>query len=131
VEAWLAIPEQGFPEILDRFSADRKAELTVKMQDLMSLFDSLNMCKFVLYAGVTVGTLVDWLNTVTGWGFDQEELMQAGERIFSLKARFNRREGLTRTDDRLPERLRGRPIGEQFPRMLEEYYWIRGRAAEG
>jgi glucosamine 6-phosphate synthetase-like amidotransferase/phosphosugar isomerase protein len=29
----------------------RKAELAVRMQDLMSVFDSLKRCKFVLYGG--------------------------------------------------------------------------------
>ena len=126
VEAWLAMPELGFPEILDRFSAERKAELCVKMQDLMSLFDSLKMCKFVLYAGVTIQRLVEWLDRVTGWGFDQAQLLEAGRRIFELKLSFNRREGLSREEDRIPRRLSRGEIGSQLPRMLGEYYRIRG-----
>jgi aldehyde:ferredoxin oxidoreductase len=126
VEAWLAMPELGFPEILDRFSGDRKAELTVKMQDLMSLFDSLKMCKFVLYAGVTIATLVEWLDRVTGWGFDQEQFLETGRRIFESKLRFNRREGVSREADRLPVRLSRGEIGDRLPRMLEEYRRIRG-----
>jgi aldehyde:ferredoxin oxidoreductase len=125
LEAWLAMPELGFPEIMDRFSIERKAEMTARMQDLMSVFDSLKMCKFVLYAGINIRTLVEWLNLVTGWGFDQAELMRAGEKIFSLKRSFNRREGLSREQDRLPGRFIDGPIGKQLPRMLEEYYRIR------
>jgi aldehyde:ferredoxin oxidoreductase len=125
VEAWLAMPELGFPEILDRFSADRKAELTVKMQDLMSLFDSLKICKFVLYAGVSVKTLVEWLDRVTGWGFDQAHFLETGRWVFDSKLRFNRREGVGRDKDTIPRRLRRGSIGSQLPRMLEEYYRIR------
>jgi aldehyde:ferredoxin oxidoreductase len=124
-EAWLAMPELGFPEILDRFSANRKAELTVKMQDLMSLFDSLKMCKFVLYSGVSVKTLVEWLDRVTGWGFDKAHFLETGRRIFDSKLRFNRREGLGREEDTIPRRLRRGEIGTRLPRMLEEYYRIR------
>jgi aldehyde:ferredoxin oxidoreductase len=127
VEAWLAMPELGFPEVLDRFTAERKAELTVKMQDLMSLFDSLKMCKFVLYAGVTIRTLVEWLDRLTGWGFDQSQFLEAGRRIFEWKLQFNRREGLSRDADTIPERLSRGQIGGQLPRMLEEYYRIRER----
>jgi aldehyde:ferredoxin oxidoreductase len=130
VEAWLAMPELGFPEILDRFTPFRKAELTVKMQDLMSLFDSLKMCKFVLYAGVTVGTLIEWLNRVTGWGLDQRQFLATGRRIFDLKVRFNRREGVGPEKDRLPVRLARGEIGGQLPRMLEDYYRIREAAVE-
>jgi aldehyde:ferredoxin oxidoreductase len=130
VEAWLEMPELGFPEILDRFSAQGKAELTVKMQDLMSLFDSLKMCKFVLYAGVNIATLVEWLDRVTGWGFDKARFMETGRRIFELKLRFNRREGVLRADDRLPGRLSRDEIGGKLPRMLDEYYRIRGGAED-
>jgi aldehyde:ferredoxin oxidoreductase len=129
VEAWLAMPELGFPEILDRFSAERKAELTAKMQDLMSLFDSLKMCKFVLYAGVTIKMLVEWLDRVTGWGFDRTRFLETGRRIFESKLRFNRREGLGREEDTLPRRLSRGEIGDQLPRMLKEYYRIRDLGA--
>ena len=125
VEAWLAMPELGFPEILDRFTAQRKAELCVKMQDLMSLFDSLKICKFVLYAGVTIGTLVEWFDRVTGWGFDKEQFLATGRRIFDSKLRFNRREGVSREEDRIPRRLSRGEIGTQLPRMLSEYHGMR------
>lgn len=41
-------------EIQDRFGIVNKAELVAKTQDLMSLFDALKLCKFLLHGGVKV-----------------------------------------------------------------------------
>ncbi len=131
LEAWMTMPELGFPEILDRFSPERKAEMTAKMQNLMSLFDSLKICKFVLYAGVEVKTLINWLNAVTGWNYDMDRFMETGERIFNLKVSFNRREGASPADDRLPARFLAGATGKNFEIMMKDYYKVRGWTKDG
>ncbi len=128
------MPELGYPEVMDRFGIEGRGRMAAVMQDLMCLFDSLKMCKFMVAGGIKVHHLVDFLNAVTGWDFDQEELMRAGERIFNLKRLYNVRCGVSRKDDTLPDRIlvhrRGAggaatnlpPVHE----MLSQYYEHRG-----
>ena len=42
---------------------------------------------------------------VTGWDLTMEDVLQIGERATNLARVFNAREGFTRQDDTLPERL--------------------------
>jgi len=133
-ERSVTLPDLGFPEIQERHSLNRKDELVTKAQNLMCMFDSLKVCKFILFGGVKPSILVEWLNLVTGWSMDLKEFMQIGERIFNLKRLFNVREGISRKDDSLPPRIlihkRGEggsadnlpPLGE----MLSRYYHYRG-----
>ncbi len=65
-------------------------------------------------------------------------LLETGERIYNLTRLFNIREGFSGKDDRLPPRLTevredtGWSIAkEDFDRMLNEYYQLRGWDAEG
>jgi len=131
LEAWNALPDLGFPEILDRFTLDRKAELTVKMQNLMSVFDSLKTCKFLLSLGVTPGGITDWLNSITGWEYSLEDLLETGNRIFNLKRLINLREGITAADDTLPDRVCTGPGGRSLNSLLQEYYSLRGWTSRG
>ncbi|MCF7791472.1 MAG: aldehyde ferredoxin oxidoreductase family protein [Victivallales bacterium] len=122
---WGCAPELGFKEPLDdMISTGRKAELTVKMQNLMSLFDSVKICKFAFSYNVTITKIVEWLNCITGWDLTVEEFLKTGERIFNLKTLFNRREGLTKKDDILPVRFLKSDY--DFIGLLEEYYVLRG-----
>ncbi len=131
LEAWYTLEELGFPEILDRFTLERKAELTAVMQNLMSVFDSLKLCKFLLPGGLKIATVVRWLNDVTGWDYTREELLTTGERIFNLKRLFNIREGISSADDTLPERFTTGPGGKHLKRLLAEYYQLRGWSETG
>lgn len=45
------------------------------------------------------------LNAATGWGMTMDEALQIGERATNMARVFNAREGFTRQDDVLPERL--------------------------
>lgn len=132
-ENGIAMPEIGIPETLDRFGVEGKGKLVFVTQNLMSMFDSLKCCKFVIFGGLTVRPLVDCLNYVTGWDFDIDEFMKAGERIFNLKRLYNVRCGISRKDDTLPERIltlmrEGGAEGKLPPLgvMLNEYYKCRG-----
>jgi aldehyde:ferredoxin oxidoreductase len=104
----------------------------MKFQHLMSMFDSLTCCKFVIYGGMTVSPLTKLLAHATGWDFDEKEFMKAGERIFNLKRLYNVRLGVSRKDDTLPPRMlvhrRGGGSNEIPPLnlMLDEYYRLRG-----
>jgi aldehyde:ferredoxin oxidoreductase len=78
------------------------------------------------------------------WGRETtaDELMTAGARIWNLGRLLNLREGLSRADDRLPERILDTPHadggaagkvigGGRFDEALDEYYALRGWDARG
>lgn len=77
------------------------------------------------------------MEAVTGLTLTPEEVARVGERINNLARAFNTREGFTRTDDVLPERLMTEPLEsgaskgqliskEDLRVMLDEYYTVRG-----
>lgn len=127
-----ALPDLGYPHALDRFANEGKAEFVFKMQNLMSMFDSLICCKFVIFGGMTVEPLTEFLNYATGWNFDKNEFLKTGERIFNLKRLYNIRCGISRKDDTLPPRILTHRRGggtNALPflnLMLDEYYRYRG-----
>ena len=90
-------------------------------------------------------TYADWaeyLKSITGWDFTEEELIRVGERNNNLARSFSVREGVTRAHDTLPYRLmceamtkgpaRGQMLtAEELSTMLDEYYHLRGWTPEG
>ncbi|MCW4020139.1 MAG: aldehyde ferredoxin oxidoreductase family protein [Candidatus Bathyarchaeota archaeon] len=134
-ERSVTIPDLGYPEVQDRFEVEGKGELVAKTQDLMCMFDSMKVCKFILFGGIKPPQLVEWLNWVTGWNMTLEEFMRTGERIFNLKRLYNVREGVSRKDDVLPPRIlthkRGEggsaeslpPLGEHLAQFYEYRGW--------
>ena len=118
-------------------TSPRKVKLVKICEDLMSLYNSLVICRFVFYpAGVSIETFTKLFHSVTGWSASPKELLKVGERSVSLTRAFNAREGFTRNDDILPERVmkplpEGAFEGEAYPRnvlqnMLDLYYDCRG-----
>jgi len=83
---------------------------------------------------------VDSLSTVltvaTGFEFDTAALGEAGERIYALERAFNVRQGITRKDDRFPQKpeVKETPQGkeelEKHTQMPTEYYQVRGYDSE-
>mgnify|MGYP005840308617 CR=1 FL=1 len=135
----LNMPELGYKEIPGRFDPTGKGKLVADLQDLMTLFDSLKLCKFIMFGGIKLTPILNWFNLVTGWNMAQEEFMRAGERISNLKRMFNVRLGVSRKDDWLPLRILTHRKGEggaadglpPLGRMLSEYYECRGWTPEG
>lgn len=133
-ERSLTLPDLGYDEVQDRFGIEGKGPFVATLQDLMCMFDSLKVCKFLLFAGVKPRHLVGWLNIVTGWDMDLNTFMRTGERIFNLKRQYNVELGVSRKDDTLPCRILTlrRGVGgapENLPPlnlMLSEYYEYRG-----
>jgi len=77
------------------------------------------------------------MEAVTGLSFTPEDVLEVGERVNNLAKAFNMREGFTRADDTLPERLMTEPLKagaskgqviskEDLDTMLDEYYSLRG-----
>ena len=128
------MPELGINEVQDRFGVMKKGELVAKTQDLMSLFDSLKLCKFLIYGSVKVTHILEYLNAVTGLGTTQAEFLRAGERIYNLKRMYDVRCGITRKDDTVPARMLQEKRKEggaadnlpPYSEVLDEYYEYRG-----
>lgn len=133
-EDWFSMADYGYPETTDRFdTSEFKVEMVIKFQHLMSMIDSMHVCKFIIFGGMTVDPLIEALNLVTGWDMDQEKFKITGERIFNLKRLYNTKLGISRKDDVLPPRIlhhpRGGTCGDFVPpvnAMLRDYYRMRG-----
>jgi len=129
-------------ELEEFFTINRKAKLTKDLQDLNSALWCLISCDNII--ANTSGDPMDFvdnaisaLNTF-GWKMDRQKFLEIGERIYNLTRLFNSREGFSRNDDQLPERLKepredtGWKIDEvDFEAMLSEYYSLRGWDEEG
>jgi aldehyde:ferredoxin oxidoreductase len=134
VESGLRFPDLGYTAPMDPYTAEAKAQLAVRMHDLMAAYDGLGICKFYITVSYGPTALTEWLNYATGWGVTPAELMQIGARIFAVKRLVNVARGQGGAADRLPLRLLTRrqrdDIGPVEPvameRMLAEYYALRG-----
>jgi aldehyde:ferredoxin oxidoreductase len=123
----------GYDQSQDPYRVEGKAKFSVAMQDLMTVFDALTVCKFIVFGGVGVPSLVHWLNCITGWDFDAASLLKVGTRAFNVKRLYNNRLGITRKDDALPLRLTNfaRDAGaskDKIPpqgQLLNDYYRLR------
>lgn len=84
-----------------------KVRLFTYLQHYWSLFDSLGLCIFT-FAPVrtySISQLPDMVKAATGWDTSLWELMKVGERATTLTRCFNIKQGKTKKDDTLPDRL--------------------------
>jgi aldehyde:ferredoxin oxidoreductase len=129
------------PYAVDRFAAQGKGKLTKWNQDIRTATcDCPTMCAFLLdmaVPGIAAKNTADLLTAVTGLVFTEETVFQCGERVNNLAQAFNVREGFSRKDDTLPERLMSEPLSDGASKgnyispddlkvMLDEYYSARG-----
>lgn len=87
-------------------------------------------------AFIQPGDVLAMINAASGWNLSMAEALQIGERATNLARVFNAREGFSRKDDRLPERLfQGLENGalkdqamprEDFERALTGLYALKG-----
>ncbi|MFB0507756.1 MAG: aldehyde ferredoxin oxidoreductase family protein [Thermodesulfobacteriota bacterium] len=138
-ERTLKAPEIGIPEPVDRFHVEGKGIIAAKSQNLMGMMDSLKLCKFILFGGITITDILKWYHHVTGGEMTADDFMKTGERIFNLKRLYNVRRGISRKDDSLPFRSltfkrMGKGLTPNLPplgQMLSEYYEYRGWSEDG
>jgi aldehyde:ferredoxin oxidoreductase len=145
-----AIDMYGLPEDLleevyeapvssDYTSYDGKSRMIWWQERLYAVTDSVGLCKFqTVFCSVHAPKWNEYsrlIQLATGLELSKAQLMEIGERIYTLERMFNLREGFTRKDDSLPERYfkeptpiglpvaRGKKIDkEKFEKMLDEYY---------
>jgi aldehyde:ferredoxin oxidoreductase len=140
-------PPEIIPALMDPDDETYKPDLVVFSEHYCAVSDALGVCKFTTaetYAlfpdDLAAGLSALWEREVTA-----EELLTAGERIVNLERLYNVRRGLSRADDRLPDRFTaepleiyafdrdgatGRPVHvghlRDFEAMLSRYYRLRG-----
>ena len=87
---------------------DEKVGFAFNSQRVLSILDTLCLCQFAwgpawqLYGPAD---LVDLCKYGIGWETSLFELMMVGERRINMMRYFNAREGFTKEDDQLPERI--------------------------
>ncbi|WP_226005488.1 aldehyde ferredoxin oxidoreductase family protein [Natrinema salinisoli] len=124
----------GVPEKVDPYEYEGKGQLTAQFQDLHAISDSFDICKFNAFAE-GIEEYVNQYNGMTGRDVSEEELLEAGERIYTLERYYNNLNGFDGSDDSLPERfledgIRGQGASEgeycELDEMKAEYYEHRG-----
>jgi aldehyde:ferredoxin oxidoreductase len=145
-EPWFELsndPEEGIrrfglPETAFRLETRGKGLLVKHYEEMAAISDSMEVCKNT-YNNMEVLSWEDTaelLQAATGWNFTGEEVRLVGERIVNLERLIIAREGITREDDRLPQRFLDQQMPEgsgpstgstlQLDQMLDEYYRARG-----
>lgn len=125
------------PVNVDRFEEKGKGIASRILHNFGVIPDVIGMCKFYIYAGLTPDDLAEELSALTGWEIDGKELLKVGERTCNLQRMFNVREGISRKDDQIPDRIKQVPeFGKysnvpecqikNYDQMLEEYYGASG-----
>ncbi|MGB9867102.1 MAG: aldehyde ferredoxin oxidoreductase family protein [Bacillota bacterium] len=119
------------------FTTEGKAALVKRMYDENTILHSLLVCDFPnKFIPVTIEDYADYLSLVTGVAFTSDDLWLLADRAETQIRLFNLREGFTRADDTLPDRVfeevlpDGGAKGQRFTRqdlekMLDEYYQAR------
>lgn len=124
----------GTEKAADRLAEEGKAALVSYSEKIALLTDSLTMCKNI---GLCMDILdlergASLLRAGTGLDYSPEYLEEVLEEAIHLDHRFNRRLGMGKKDDTLPERFQKEPLGRgptkgstvDIQRMVEEYYKI-------
>ncbi|MFC2004939.1 aldehyde ferredoxin oxidoreductase family protein, partial [Chloroflexota bacterium] len=132
------------PRPSDRFAEEENADLVVYNQDNTARLETGIICTFARGWGWVPSLFGKML--VAARGIDQfadsNYLWKVGERIINLERAFNMREGFTRKQDTLPQRMLTEPLhtreapGEgqmvrNQDKFLDQYYEIRGWSKEG
>jgi aldehyde:ferredoxin oxidoreductase len=77
----------------------------------MAGYDTLGVCIFAAFGyGVVPETIQELLNARYDWGVPADILQVLGRETLSIEREFNRRAGLTKADDRIPEWMRREPL---------------------
>ncbi len=114
-----------------------KAEMLIDFENRLALFDALILCRFYrdMYNWDVLEELIFLL---TGIKADKEKLQHMGAHIVDMTRRFNLREGMDPSEDRLPQKLtrQALPSGhrleeEEMKEMISDYYHLRGWDEKG
>ncbi|MDW8055616.1 MAG: aldehyde ferredoxin oxidoreductase family protein [Elusimicrobiota bacterium] len=123
------------PEIVDGTQPKYKPMVVKDGEDFCAVLDSAVVCKFgtMFPPALYWEEITEGIKYATGMDIDVHKLKKIGERIYNLQRVYNIMCGISKKDDKLPERF----IKEKSPskrakghivyldKMLPEYYRIR------
>lgn len=116
----------------------RKAAAYAVLENWSSAGRSIGYCYFgpAPRSFIAIEEVIDSVRAATGWDFTVEEMLRVGERATNLARVFNAREGFSRKDDWLPDRLfqplengalQGIGISpDEFAATMTEVYRLKG-----
>jgi aldehyde:ferredoxin oxidoreductase len=119
------------------------AKDVVITQNISEINNMLGICRQTISSGSQIvdhlfESILDAIYYLIGIKLNLNQLLIIGERVFTLKRLFNSKCGISRKDDKLPQRLKfplERGITKnkvvRIDNMLDEYYNIRGWDSNG
>jgi aldehyde:ferredoxin oxidoreductase len=123
-----------------------KARMVWWHELMNAVSDSLGICRFQSVFssphGLGYNHFSRLIELATGLHLTPREIRKTGERVYTLERLMITGEGISRSDDTLPERYFEEPVPEgpskgevvsreEFSRMLDEYYGLHGWDEEG
>jgi aldehyde:ferredoxin oxidoreductase len=123
----------GPSTVVDPLEWKGKGELLVIFQNVHTMTDCLDVCKFATFAE-SLDTFAAQYEAITGVHADAAHLLKVGERVYNLERHYNNLCGFREGSDTLPERFLKVPSAApgsqghvcELDLMLEEYYKVRG-----
>ena len=117
--------------------SEGKGFVTARSQELGQLYNSAVLCVFCTF-NYDGQMLLDAVNAVTGFDYSMEELLQVGERIWTIKRGLQFLMGSDKSEDVVPERITT-PVEEgahagsipDLDLMLKEFSEVRDLDDEG
>jgi len=131
----------GPADLTDRLAWEGKGKLTVIFQNVHTMTDLLDVCKFSTFAE-SLDDFAAQFSAMTGMEVDANWLLKAGERVYNLERYYNNLAGHGEGSDYLPKRFLELPADGQgsegslteLDKMLDEYYaergWVNGVVPE-
>jgi aldehyde:ferredoxin oxidoreductase len=120
---------------VDRFSPKGKGEEVAELEDLMTLYDSMGVCKFS--RGIFVDHFDSMAKAVVGLEVTNESLLKEMGKVNRLKYEFNKKCGIDKKKEKLPWKYKHLPLPSggsagcvlseaEEKEMIEDYYRYRG-----
>ena len=130
-------PEVGLEEDYAATVSDGKAKMVCISENIGQMANATSVCHFVHWA-MGLDNFLDGFNAVSGYGWDMQEFIAAGQRAWVLKRALNNLMGITAVHDRLPRKVltptaEGGAAGSvpDEDLMRKEYYAVRGLDEKG
>ncbi len=119
--------------VVDPLAWEGKGNLIMIFQNVHTITDCLDVCKFATFAESLDGFAAQFA-AITGKPCTAGDLLKAGERVYNLERYYNNLNGFREGSDTLPKRFLKEPStwpgskGQvcELDKMLEEYYELRG-----
>jgi aldehyde:ferredoxin oxidoreductase len=131
-------PDIGIYEPVEQYKDPmRLVEAQTDMSRFGGFIESSGICHFTR---VGIPRMLDALNTLTGFNWDKQDLLDLGQRIAATTKLFNIRHGWTKEEDIVSPRLleacpdgpnEGYSIEEHLEGMIDKWYELMGWDDEG